>query len=224
MKTRLLFIAVGFLLVSQALVAQSNVSIEGKAGIAISDIRGDALTGLNSLIDAADGYITRKPMKGYTVGAAVNIPIAASVTLQPGLQYTQTGTIFKGDIGVKALDWIGIGASARLMQHKIELPVHVKVKVTEGLEVMAGANGAYAFDNSLRLRATVLGFNLVNQKVDMGTVFEPFQVSASAGLQYSFKSGIGFAATYEHGLTRLVENLEANVYGSSTRFLVTYRF
>lgn len=224
MKTQLLFIAVSFLLVSHALFAQSNVSIEAKAGIAISDMRGDALTGLNSLIDAADGYITRKPMRGYTIGAAVNIPIAPYVTLQPGLQYTQTGTILKGDIGLKALDWIGIGASARLMQHKIELPLNLKVQVAEGLEIMAGANGAYAFDNSLRLRAKVLGINLINRKVDAGTVFEPFQLSAVAGLQYAFKSGIGVAATYEHGLTRLVESLEANVYGSSTRFLVTYKF
>ena len=224
MKSKLLFSAVSFLLVSHAAMAQSDITIEAKAGIVISDMRGDALNGMNSIIDAADGYITRKPMRGYTFGAAVNIPIAPSVTLQPGLQYTQTGTILKGDIGVKALDLIGIGASARLMQHKIEFPLHLKVQVAEGLQVMAGANGAYAFDNSLRLRARVLGFNLINRKVEMNTVFEPFQVSATAGLQYTFKSGIGFAANYEHGLTRLIENMEANVYGSSTRFLVTYRF
>lgn len=223
MTRHLLFIAVTVLLGTNAM-AQRDISIEAKAGIAISDMRGDALKGLNTLIDAADGYIKRKPMMGYTVGAAVNIPIAPSITLQPGLQYTQTGTILRGDIGIKALDMLGIGASARLMQHKIELPLHLKVQVAEGLEVMAGANGAYAFDNSLRLRAGVLGFNLVNQKVDVGTVFEPLQLSASAGLQYTFKSGIGFAANYEHGLTRLVDNLEADIYNSSARFALTYKF
>jgi hypothetical protein len=224
MKTQLLFIIISFLWASNALKAQSNISIEAKGGIVISDMRGNALTGLNSLIDAADGYIKRKPMKGYTLGAAVNIPIAPSVTLQPGLQYTQTGTILKGNIGIKGLDLLGIGASARLMQHKIEIPLHLKVQVAEGLEVMAGANGAYVFDNSLRLRAGVLGFNLLNQKVEMGTVFEPFQVSASAGFQYTFNSGIGFAANYEHGLTRIIENMQANVYVSSAKFAITYKF
>jgi hypothetical protein len=224
MEKHLLFITASFLIGSYASLAQSDISIEAKAGITISDMRGDALSGLNSLIDAADGYIKRQPMRGYTLGAAVNIPIAPSLTLQPGLQYTQTGTILRGDIGIKGLDLLGIGASARLMQHKIELPLQLKVEVAEGLEVMAGANGAYVFDNSLRLRASVLGFNLINQKVDAGTVFEPLQLSAMAGVQYTFKSGIGFAANYEHGLTRMVENQQANVYGSSTRFAITYRF
>jgi len=224
MTKQLLSISVILLVAAQATQAQSGITIEAKAGITISDFRGDALKGLNSLIDAADGYVKREPMKGYTLGAALNIPIAPSLTLQPGLQYTQTGTILRGDIGIKGLDLLGIGASAKLMQHKIELPLHLKVQVAEGLEIMAGANGAYVFDNSLRLRASVLGFNLVNQKVDVGTAFEPFQLSASAGVQYTFNSGLGFAASYDHGLTRIVDNLQADVYASSVRLGLTYKF
>jgi hypothetical protein len=43
-------------------------------------------------------------------------------------------------------------------------------------------------------------------------------------LQYTFKGGIGFTANYEHGLTRLVNNLEADIYGSSARFAITYKY
>lgn len=221
MKKSILFLAGLIIIKTQPLFAQ--VQWQVKAGAAVSTVRGQSMTLLNNAVELTNGMVSQQPLTGFYAGAGVILPVSDVISIVPALQYAQTGTTFQGDLGVKALNFLGIGARASLVQHQVELPVMVQAKVAEGFSIKAGPALSYNVDNSLRVRATALGINLYRQSLPLGNNFtEPLQVSAMGGLQYQSKGGIGVEAVYQHGITRL--NSMVNAFPQSVRVGITYRF
>lgn len=221
MKKNLLLILI---IAATAYQTSSAQKIEMKAGAAFSNWRGDALSSLNSLVDLTGGMVDRKMYTGFYAGASIDIPMASNISIQPGLQYSQTGTSLKGDLNIKGLDFLGINAQANMIQQSIEMPVLLKAKLADGLSLLAGPQASYIFNNTLNVKAGALGFNVLNQNINANNLFEKFNVSAIAGLQYTMPNGFGIAASYEQGLTSIVKDRAAKAYTQSARVGLTYTF
>ena len=213
------------LLFAAAITQQSNAqSVELKAGVSVSDWRGDGLAALNSLVGLTGNYINRQPYIGYYGGATVKIPVSDQLSVEPGLLYSQTGSSLRGELGIKGIDILNINAQANMIQQSIEIPLMIKAKMGGGFEVMAGPQASYQLKNKLQVNASALGFNLLNKSYDLDGIFEPFNVSAMAGFQYTLPNGLGIQAVYEHGLTSMIKDRSAKVYAQSGRVGVSYRF
>lgn len=202
----------------------SAQSVQIKAGASLSDWRGDGVNALNSLVGLTGKYITRQPYLGYYGGAVLSIPISEALSIEPGVIYSKTGTSLKGDIGIKALDILRIGASANMIQQQLEFPLLLKATVGKGLKVIAGPQASYQLNSKLQVRATALGFNLLNRSIPLEGNFEPLNVAAVGGFEYDFENGLGIQATYQHGLTSMVKDRSAKVYSQSGRVGLTYKF
>src|SRR5690606_9361428 len=123
-------------------MAQSSPSFSIRAGIASSDMRGDAINSLNNILDFADGMIATKSRTGFFAGASAAIPVSENISIEPGLYYTQKGYELKGELGIKAIDFLGVNAKAALNTSYIDVPLLVKGNFG-GLEVFAGPQVSY---------------------------------------------------------------------------------
>lgn len=197
-------------------------AVSVKAGALLSDWRGEGINTLNSLVGLTGDYITRSPYIGYYAGATINIPVATQLSFEPGFIYSQTGTSLKGKFGIKGIDILN--AEANMIQQSIEMPLMIKAELGSGFEVMAGPQASYLLNSKLQVKASALGFNLINKSYDLDVNFEPFNVSAVAGFQYRLSNGLGIQAMYEHGLTSMVKDRSAKVYAQSGRVGLSYRF
>jgi hypothetical protein len=221
MKKNLLLLLMASAVFSLKTTAQN---IQVKAGVLGSDWQGNGINVLNTLVGVTGKFLSRSPYVGYYAGASVNIPVAEKFSIEPGLIYSQTGTSLKGELGLKGIDFLNVNAQANMIQQRIEMPVLVKAVLANGLELMFGPQASYQLNSKLQVKAGAFGFNLLNRSFDMADSFEPFNVSAVGGLQYTMPSGLGVHALYEHGLTSIMKNRSAKVNTQSGRIGLSYRF
>ncbi|MEO6730830.1 MAG: porin family protein [Ferruginibacter sp.] len=203
---------------------QAQVSMEIKAGPVVSNWRGAGLNTFNSIVGITGNFISRKPYTGFYAGSAAEIPVSENITLQAGLQYSQTGTVLQGDLGIKVLDILNLKAKASMIQQTIEIPLLVKVATGKGFSVMGGPIAGYHLNNKLHVKATALVFNMVNKTYDMNEYFEKFNMSLAGGLQYRLENGLGIQAIYTHNLTGILKDRDAKVYTQSARIGLSYIF
>lgn len=221
MKKSILILMIFTASSSQVIRAQE---ITLKAGVLGSDWRGNGVNVLNTLVGVTGKFLSRSPYIGYYGGAAINIPLSDQISIEPGLVYSQSGTTLKGELGLKGIDFLNLNASASMIQQRIELPLLLKANLGNGLEVLVGPQASYQLASKLRVQAGAFGFNLLNRNFDMSNSFEPLNVSAVAGLQYNLPGGLGFHATYEHGVTSIMKDRSAKVYSQSGRVGLSYKF
>ena len=211
------------IVISIGAVAQVQPSFGVKAGISSSDMRGDAVNSLQSLLEYTDGMMSTKSRTGFFAGANVNIPISENISVEPGLYYAQKGYELRGDISIKNVEFLGANAKAQLTSHYIDMPLLLKASLG-GLQVFAGPQVSYLASADLRTMAGVLGFNLLNRTMDATEQFNRWDAGITGGLGYQFNNGLNISAAYDHGLSRADANKSLESYNRSIKLGVGFRF
>lgn len=221
MKNQILLIAL--FLFSFTAIAQTKPSFGIRAGLSAATIQGDAANSLNSLLDFADGAITTSSRNGVFGGAYASIPISELISVEPALYYTQKGYDLKGDYALKGAEFISANARARLTTHYIDMPVVLKANI-KGLQLFAGPQISYLASADLHTTAGVLGFNLLNEKLDAMQQFNQWDAALTAGVGYQFVNGLNITAAYDHGLSRVDAGKNMNAYNRGVKVGVGFNF
>jgi hypothetical protein len=221
MKRHILLIAL--LVVTSTSFAQSKPSFVFKGGYASSAIRGEAMNSFNNLLDYTGGKVSTSNRSGFFAGGNVHIPVTRSFAIEPGIYYAQKGYEMKGSIGLKSIEFVGADARAQLTSHYIDVPVLAKATIG-GLQIFAGPQISYLSQADLRTTAGIMGFNLLNKKMDATEQFNRWDVGVTGGVGYQFNNGVNLSATYDHGLSRADANKNFEAYNQSFKIGFGYRF
>ena len=204
-------------------MAQTQPSFNIKAGVSSSTIKGDAANSLDQLIDYTDGYITTHNKTGFYGGVSANLPLGGSVSLEPGIGYTQRGYEMRGELGIKGMEFLGANAKAQLNSHYVDVPVLLKVNM-DGFQVFAGPQVSYLVKSDLRTTAGVLGFNILNKTFDATEQMNRWDAGITGGVGYQFQNGVNISASYDHGLSRADANKNLNAYNRSFKVGLGFNF
>lgn len=221
MKNTILLIAA--IAVSTFSFAQEKPSFGIRAGYVSAGMRGDAVNNFKNLLDFTDGMITTSNHSGFFAGGYASIPVGDIISIEPGLYYSQKGYQVRGELQGKGVEFLGVNANARLNTNYIEMPLLIKANVS-GLQVFAGPQVSYLANADLRTTAGVLGFNLLNSKLDATERFNRWDVGLTGGIGYQFTNGSNITASYDHGLSRVDANQSFNSYNRAVKVGVGFRF
>ena len=216
----LLFFAIS---ITTSSFAQVNPTFGIRAGITSAGMRGDAINNVKQLLDFSNGMITTSNRTGLYAGGYTNIPLGEVMSIEPGLYYSQKGYEIKGALNYKALDLLGIGAKVQLQSQYIDLPILMKADLN-GFQLFAGPQLSYLLQSNLRTTAGVLGFNLLDKKMDASNYFNKWDAGVTAGIGYQLASGLNLTASYDHGLTKVDENRNLSSYNKVVKVGLGYRF
>jgi len=197
-------------------MAQSKPTFGVKAGMINSGMKGDAVEGLQNLIEVTDGMISTSSKTGLFAGVNVAIPVSEKVSIEPGIYYSQKGYELKGALDLKGVEFLGVNARAQLKSQYIDLPVLVKGNFN-GFQVFAGPQVSYLTRADLKTTAGLLGINLLKNNIDATDQFNRWDMGITGGVGYQFKNGFSVSAAYDHGLSKLDAGQSADAYNRSFR-------
>jgi hypothetical protein len=213
MKKQILLLA--FMAIATISMAQQVTPSFGiRGGLSSSGMQGDAVKNLNSMLDFANGMVTTGNRTGFFAGTYVNIPVSEKISVEPALYYTQKGYEMNGDFAIKGADFLGANAKAQLISQYVDLPVVLKANFN-GFQVFAGPQVSYLAKADLRTTAGVLGFNVLNRKMDATEQFNRWDAAVTGGVGYQFANGINVMAAYDHGLSKVDANKSFNATNRS---------
>jgi len=210
-KQILLLISV---VISSLTIAQVQPSFGVRAGVTSSGMRGDAVNSLNDVLDFADRMISTRNRTGFFAGGYAAIPVGEGFSVEPGVYYSQKGYELKGELGIKGTEFLGVNAKAQLQTNYIDIPVLLKANF-DGFQIFAGPQVSYLLNADLRTTAGLLGFNLLNTKIDASNQFNRWDAAATAGVGYQFGNGVNIMAAYDYGLSKVDANKNLNSYNRS---------
>ena len=208
---------------STAVSAQSNLYYGIHAGVSSADMRGDAVSSLDEVIDVAGDYVSTGSRTGFYTGAYMGIPLAKGLAIEPGINYSQKGYQLKGSLNVKGVDVLGINAKAKLHLNYLELPVLLKANIG-GLEVFAGPQISYLVHSNLTVSAGALGFNVLSYKLPVTSQFNHWDAGITGGIGYQFSNGVNLKASYDHGLSKVDAGKKLDAYNRMIKIGIGLRF
>ena len=179
-----------------------TVTYGAGAGVTISSMRGDAIKNMQLLLDFTNGIVTTKAVAGFYAGGFANIPVGNNFSVEPGLYYSSKGYEIGGTYTVKGIGLLSAQASSRLQSNYIDVPVLLKADFN-GFQIFAGPQVSYLTNAKLITKAGVLGFNLLNNKMDITNQLNRWDAAVTAGAGYKFSNGIRLNASYERGLSKV---------------------
>lgn len=205
------------IVISTLAIAQTKPATYGiRAGITSSGMRGDAVSNLNNLIDYANGMVTTTNHTGFFAGPYISIPIGDVMSVEPALYYSQKGYELKGALNIKGVDLLGANAKAILNSQYIDVPVVLKANL-KGFQIFAGPQISYLTKADFKATAGVLGFNLLNSKMDATNQFNRWDAGVTAGIGYQLPKGVNIMASYDYGLSKVDANKSLNSYNHSVK-------
>src|SRR5689334_10363265 len=68
-----------------------------RAGLNVADWQGDATQSVTNLLDLTNGYADKEARTGFHAGVYATIPLSSRFTLEPGVLYSQKGTVLRGN-------------------------------------------------------------------------------------------------------------------------------
>jgi len=220
MKKKFLLLSTAFL--SVAAMAQGP-SFGVKAGVTSSSMKGDAVNSLQNIIDFSNGMISTGNHTGLFAGVNTNIPLGGIFSVEPGVYYAQKGYSLNGDLALKGAEFIGANAKAQLTSHYIDLPVVLKANLS-GFQVFVGPQVSYLAKADFKTTAGVLGFNILNRKLDATDQLNRWDAGFTGGVGYEFANGLSLSAAYDHGLLKADANKNLDSYNRSFKVGVGLRF
>ena len=214
MKKQILLIL--SIVISTLSFSQSNISFGGRVGLSSAGMRGNAVNNLNNLLDFGNGMITTRNVTGFFGGVYTTIPLDNTISIEPALYYSQKGYELKGELNLKGMDFLGANAKAQLLSQYVDIPILLKANLG-GLQIFAGPQFSYLAHADLKTTAGVLGFNLLNSKIDATQQFNRWDAAVTGGIGYQFSNGINLMASYDYGLSKLDANKNINAYNSAVK-------
>ena len=109
---------------------------------------------------------------GFAGGVFVSIPLNQLIGIQPELMYTQKG--FKGDV---------LGIDYKATFNYLDLPVHLQIKPTENISILAGPQFSYLLSSKYELGS----LSAVNEK-DLEDDNNRATVGISAGVDFTLQN------------------------------------
>ncbi|MCW3106603.1 MAG: hypothetical protein JWQ09_1109 [Segetibacter sp.] len=212
MKKQILLLA--SIIVSTLAIAQVNPSFGIRAGATSSGMRGDAVNNLKNMLDFTNGMITTGNRTGFFAGGYATVPFNDMISVEPAVYYSQKGYELKGALNLKGMEFLGANAKAKLNSQYIDIPVVIKANLG-GFQLFAGPQLSYLVNADLRTTAGVLGFNLLNKKMDATNQFNRVDFAVTGGLGYQVANGINLMASYDYGLSKADANKSLSSYNHS---------
>ncbi|MDB5222157.1 MAG: hypothetical protein JWN83_824 [Chitinophagaceae bacterium] len=194
--------------------AQVKPTFGVRAGVLSSGIRGEASSNLDNLISFANGMITTNNRTGFFAGAYASIPMDNTISIEPGLFYSQKGYELNGDLTIKGAGFLGANAKAKLQSEYIDIPVVLKANIS-GFQLFAGPQFSYLMKANLNTTAGLLGFNLLNNNMDVTQQFNRWDMGITGGIGYKLSNGININASYDYGLSKLDKNQNTKAYNNA---------
>ena len=189
---------------SPSSISASGVRFGFRAGLNLADVQGDAVKTFTNLAGyAPDGTITREMRPGFYAGLYATLPIGASFAIEPGINYSEKGTVLQGKVPVPALDFLNTKLTGTARLAYIDVPVLAKVFITPGFYVYAGPQASFLVSGKARVEAGALGFSAYKQDFDISNQLRKVDFAAVGGLGYQFENGLGLSAGYDYGLSSL---------------------
>ncbi|MCC3154115.1 porin family protein [Hymenobacter sp. BT770] len=182
----------------------SGVRFGFRGGLNLSDVQGDAVKSFTNLAGyAPDGTITRQMRPGFYAGVYATLPLGPSFAIEPGVSYSEKGTVLQGKVPVPALDFLNTTLTGTARLAYVDVPVLAKVFVTPGFYLYAGPQASFLVSGKARVEAGALGFTAYKQDFDISDQIRKVDFAAVAGLGYQFDMGLGVSAGYDYGLTSI---------------------
>jgi hypothetical protein len=211
------FLLILCIIVSTLSFSQSKISLGGRVGLTSAGMRGDAVNNLNNMLDFANGMVTTGNVTGFFAGAYAGIPVDNTISIEPGLYYSQKGYEMKGQLNLKGMEFLGANAKAQLISQYIDMPILLKANLGGGLQLFAGPQFSYLTHADLKTTAGVLGFNLLNSKLDATNQLNRWDAGVTGGIGYQFSNGINIMASYDYGLSKADANRNVNAYNNAIK-------
>lgn len=202
----------------------SQVRFGIKAGLNLADWQGETVQSMQDLMDMSGGYVSKEMRPGFHVGTYVSIPVAPGFEIEPGLQYSQKGTVLKGKIPLEQFDFLNANVTLTNKAEYLDLPILAKVYVGEGFHIFAGPQVSYLLSNKVSAEAGAFGFKALNQEWDMNSGFRDFDVALTGGLGYRFANGFNLSAGYDYGLNSIDSNGSFDTYNHVIKASVGFTF
>lgn len=212
------------LLLFSTTLSQAQARFGLRGGLNVARWQGDAVSTLHDLVQLSNGTAQTESLRSFHAGGYVALPVTTFLTLEPGLYYSQKGYTLNGTFSSGTLDFINARATVTNRSHYLDLPVLAKVYVTEGFHLFAGPQVSYLVHNSVRARAGVLGFSLINQQLNATDNLQRLDVGVTGGLGYKFGNGFNLQAAYDHGLRRLDARNNSDAYNRVVKVSLGYEF
>jgi hypothetical protein len=206
------FTTISFAQFKSSSQTQPNISFGVKAGVLSAGIRGDAANSLDNLLEFSNGMISTKMVTGFFAGGFATIPLTEGLSVEPGVYYSEKGYEMVGELNVKGTGFLGANAKATLKSSYIDLPVLLKASLGSGFQLYAGPQFSYLSKANLHSSAGLLGFDLLNNDMDVTSSFNRWDAGVTGGIGYTFGKGINISASYDYGLSKVDANKSSNAY------------
>lgn len=130
-------------------------------------------------------------LTSFNAGFYASIPLTSSLAFQPEFLYSRKGAELEYDNAFAT-------GKAKFKLNYLEVPVLLKINLTDNINIHAGPYFAYLIDAQV---SNEDGDGSVNFEEDLDNDdFNKFDVGLSAGLGFDFNS-IGIGARYNYGLS-----------------------
>ena len=202
----------------------SQVRFGIRAGLNLADWEGETMQNVQDIVDMTNGSFSQQMRPGFHAGGYVTIPVIPGFEIEPGLQYSQKGSVLTGKIPLEQVDFLNTNVTITNKAEYLDLPVLAKVYIGEGFHVFAGPQVSYLLSNKVRTQAGAFGFNALNQEFDMKSGIREFDVAVTGGLGYKFTNGINLSAGYDYGLNSIDDKGSFETYNRVVKASVGYTF
>ena len=203
----------------------SGVRFGFRGGLNLADVQGDAVKSFTTLAGyAPDGAVTREMRPGFYAGLYTTLPISPGFAIEPGISYSEKGTVLRGTLPFPALDFLNAQVTGTARLAYVDVPVLAKVFVTPGFYLYAGPQASFLVSGKARVEAGALGFTAYKQDFDISNQLRRVDFAAVAGLGYQFENGLGLSAGYDYGLTSLDTNNRFNAQNRVIKVGLNYSF
>lgn len=177
-----------------AAIAITGLSLEGLQAQTTSNENKFGVKGgvsfSNIYVDEVDD---NDVLTGFNTGFYATIPIGGLLSIQPEILYSRKG-------GELVYNNAFISGKSQFRLNYIEVPLLIKVNITDHLNVHAGPYFAYLIDARLNNDAQGSAFDFKNQYDNDD--FNKFDSGISGGIELEF-SRIGFGVRYNYGVTSI---------------------
>lgn len=212
------------LLFLTAYVSQAQATFGIRAGLNAARWQGEAAQNIQGLTEFTGGVTSTRTVPGFHAGAYVNLPVTGFLSVEPGLFYSQKGFSMTGSFSSDRMEFLNARATVTNQAHYIDMPILAKVYLTEGFHLFAGPQVSYLVNNTVRTRASVLGFSVLNQEFNTTGSFGKLDVGISGGMGYKFGNGFNLQAGYDYGLRRLDARNSFDTFNRVIKVSMGYEF
>lgn len=204
--------------------ATDGVKFGIRAGVNVADWSGDAVNSVMDLAEYTNGAVTKEMKPGFYAGLYATLPLGPRFAIEPGVGYSEKGTVLMGRIPLEQFDFLNAKVTATARMAYLDIPVLAKAYLTDGLYVYAGPQASVLLSGKARVNASALGFSAFNTDFDIKEQFRPVDFSVVGGLGYQFQSGFGLSAGYDYGLSSLDKNNNFDAQNRVIKASLNYSF